>query len=101
MQLENIVFSYPARPGVRVMNGVSLAVSEGRTVALVGPSGFGKSTVMSLILRFYNAQRGDIFMDELSVKQVKFMTKYYVINLISQHCIYHQTAQCLLVEVPD
>ena len=92
MQLENIVFSYPARPGVHVMNGVSLAVSEGRTVALVGPSGFGKSTVMSLILRFYNAQCGDIFMDELSVKQVKFVTKCYVINLISQHCIYHQTA---------
>lgn len=70
VRLKDVVFAYPARPGVRVMNGVSLTVSEGKTIALVGPSGFGKSTVMSLLLRFYDVKHGDINMDDLSVKQV-------------------------------
>lgn len=56
-------FAYPSRPSVPVMNKMSLAVQEGKTVALVGPSGYGKSTVMSLLLRFYDSQQGALLMD--------------------------------------
>ena len=53
------------------MNKMSLTVPEGNTVALVGPSGYGKSTVMSLLLRFYDLQQGTILMDNVSTKKVQ------------------------------
>ena len=51
-------FSYPARPSVRVLQGLSARVRPGQTLALVGASGCGKSTVVSLIERFYDPQVG-------------------------------------------
>ncbi len=60
---ENVGFSYPARPGVQALNGVSFAVEPGETVALVGPSGAGKTTIIQLLLRFYDPQNGAITLD--------------------------------------
>jgi ABC-type nitrate/sulfonate/bicarbonate transport system ATPase subunit len=51
-------FAYPSRPGVWVLQGLSLRVAPGQTVALVGRSGGGKSTVVALAERFYDPQRG-------------------------------------------
>lgn len=53
------------------MNKMSLKVPEGKTVALVGPSGYGKSTVMSLLLRFYDPQQGAIHMDNMPTEKVE------------------------------
>ena len=55
------------------MNRMSLTVPEGKTVALVGPSGYGKSTVMSLLLRFYDPQQGAIRMDNMPTEKVENM----------------------------
>jgi ATP-binding cassette subfamily B protein len=60
---EDVAFSYPSRPGVEVLRGVSLRAEAGRRVALVGPSGAGKSTLVSLLLRFYDPDRGRVLVD--------------------------------------
>jgi ABC-type transport system involved in cytochrome bd biosynthesis fused ATPase/permease subunit len=63
---DNVGFAYPARPGVPVLEGLSLTVPGSRTVALVGASGCGKSTCIQLIQRFY---------DPLQAKQMEEETK--------------------------
>ncbi len=60
---ENVHFTYPARPGVEVLNAVSLAAQPGQRIALVGPSGAGKSTLISLLLRLYDPTDGRILID--------------------------------------
>jgi ATP-binding cassette subfamily B protein len=55
---EGVTFAYPARPGTPALDRFSLEVSQGECVALVGPSGAGKTTVLSLLLRFYDPQSG-------------------------------------------
>jgi ATP-binding cassette subfamily B protein len=55
---EGVTFAYPARPGSPALDRFSLEVSQGERVALVGPSGAGKTTVLSLLLRFYDPQSG-------------------------------------------
>src|SRR6185503_1717911 len=63
IRFDEIVFSYPARPEVTALGPVSFAVNPGERVALVDPSGAGKSTIFSLILRFYDPSSGRILLD--------------------------------------
>jgi ATP-binding cassette subfamily B protein len=67
---ENVTFRYPARPDNAALTDFSLAVAPGETVALVGPSGAGKTTVLQLLLRFYDPGRGVITLDGFDIKQV-------------------------------
>ena len=60
IEFENVDFAYPTRDDVPVLEKFSLKVESGQTVALVGASGCGKSTVVSLIERFYNPQAGKV-----------------------------------------
>jgi ATP-binding cassette subfamily B protein len=60
---ENVGFVYPARPGVQALGGVSFTVEPGETIALVGPSGAGKTTIIQLLLRFYDPSSGRITLD--------------------------------------
>lgn len=59
LELKNIDFSYPSRPDVKILNNFTLNVPAGKTIALVGSSGSGKSTVVSLIERFYDPSSGN------------------------------------------
>ncbi|MGI9244684.1 MAG: ABC transporter ATP-binding protein, partial [Verrucomicrobiales bacterium] len=61
--LEDLVFSYPSRPDIRVLDDFSLQAKAGERVALVGPSGAGKSTVIAMLLRFYEPQSGEVRFD--------------------------------------
>jgi ABC-type multidrug transport system fused ATPase/permease subunit len=63
VRFENVEFSYPSRPDVAVLQGVSLEARAGQRIALVGPSGAGKSTLVSLLLRFYEPSSGRILID--------------------------------------
>lgn len=60
---EAVRFQYPARPEISALDGIDLVVAPGETVALVGPSGAGKTTILQLILRFYDPQQGRITLD--------------------------------------
>ena len=60
---EDVVFEYPTRRGQSALDGLTLTVEPGETVALVGPSGAGKTTVLGLLLRFYDPQSGRIRLD--------------------------------------
>jgi ATP-binding cassette subfamily B protein len=60
---QDVTFRYPARPEASALNGVSLIVKPGETVALVGPSGAGKTTILQLLMRFYDPQSGRVTLD--------------------------------------
>jgi ABC-type multidrug transport system fused ATPase/permease subunit len=59
----NVAFSYPSRKEVQVLKGINFTASFGQKIALVGPSGMGKSTIASLLLRFYTIDSGEILID--------------------------------------
>ncbi len=65
--LDAVTFHYPARPEQAALDGFSLTVAPGETVALVGPSGAGKTTVFSLLLRFYDPEHGIVRLDGVDV----------------------------------
>jgi ATP-binding cassette subfamily B protein len=65
--LKDVTFRYPARPETSALNGVSLHVAPGETVALVGPSGAGKTTILQLLMRFYDPQSGRITLDGIDL----------------------------------
>lgn len=67
---ENVHFTYPARPGVQALDGINLSINPGETVAFVGPSGAGKTTIIQLILRFYDPASGRITLDGVDLRDV-------------------------------
>lgn len=70
VELKNIVFSYPSRPNIQVCKGYNLTIPAGQSCALVGASGSGKSTVISLLLRFYDPEGGSINLDGVDIKSL-------------------------------
>ncbi|MEO1260077.1 MAG: ABC transporter transmembrane domain-containing protein [Bacteroidota bacterium] len=67
IQFQNVHFHYPTRKDVPVLQGIDFSVGAGQKVALVGASGAGKSTIVQLLLRFYNIKEGDIKVDGQSI----------------------------------
>jgi len=67
--LENVCFSYPARPDVQVLNSMSLTIPRGKVTALVGRSGAGKSTVAALLERLYAPGSGKVLLGDVKVNQ--------------------------------
>jgi len=69
VSFQGVDFKYPSRPDHQALKYLSLDVSPGETVALVGPSGAGKTTIMQLMLRFYEVERGVIEIDGVDIAQ--------------------------------
>jgi ATP-binding cassette subfamily B protein len=67
---DNVSFRYPSRPNVSALDQVSLTVAPGETIALVGPSGAGKTTIIQLLLRFYDPQSGHIRIDGTDLRDL-------------------------------
>ncbi len=65
---ENVSFSYPARPSESALDGISFRASPGETLALVGASGAGKTTIFNLLLRFYDPGKGVVRVDGVDVR---------------------------------
>jgi ATP-binding cassette subfamily B protein len=70
VRFEDVTFHYPSRPDQAALLGFSLDVAPGETVALVGPSGAGKTTVLQLLLRFYDPQSGVVRLDGVDVSSL-------------------------------
>ncbi len=68
---ENVHFSYPARPNIAALDGINLEIRPGETVAFVGPSGAGKTTIIQLILRFYDPSQGHIRLDGVDLRDMR------------------------------
>ena len=68
---ENVNFSYPSRPETAALCGVTFTVKPGETVALVGPSGAGKTTIFQLLMRFFDPESGQITLDGVDLKSLR------------------------------
>jgi ATP-binding cassette subfamily B protein len=81
---EDVHFSYPTRPEDRALDGVSFTVQPGETVALVGPSGAGKTTVFQLLQRFYDPSSGRVTMDGIDLTDMRRETFRAAMALVPQ-----------------
>ncbi|PIA51513.1 hypothetical protein AQUCO_01100395v1, partial [Aquilegia coerulea] len=82
--LSNVFFSYPARPDQMIFKGMSLDIQAGKSMALVGQSGSGKSTVIGLIERFYDPQKGTVEIDGRDIRSYNLRKLRTYIALVSQ-----------------
>lgn len=84
IQFKNVCFSYPSRPDVAIFNNFNLNIPAGKIVALVGGSGSGKSTVVSLIERFYEPLSGHILLDKSEIRELDLKWLRQQIGLVNQ-----------------
>ncbi len=82
--LDNVQFNYPSRPSVPVLRGLSLAFPAGKTAALVGASGSGKSTIVALVERFYDPLEGSVKIDGVDIRDLNIKWLRSQIGLVSQ-----------------
>ncbi|XP_006990511.3 multidrug resistance protein 2 isoform X1 [Peromyscus maniculatus bairdii] len=87
VKFNEVKFNYPTRPDIPVLQGLNLEVKKGQTLALVGSSGCGKSTVVQLLERFYNPVAGTVFLDGKEVKQLNVQWLRAQLGIVSQEPI--------------
>ncbi|KAB8239515.1 ABC transporter ATP-binding protein [Aspergillus alliaceus] len=87
IEFENVVFSYPSRPTRRALDNLSITVEPSQTLALVGQSGSGKSTCVSLLERFYEPDQGRILIDGQDIRQRDVDEHRRTISLVSQETV--------------
>mmetsp|Transcript_14048 Transcript_14048/g.24888 ORF Transcript_14048/g.24888 Transcript_14048/m.24888 type:complete len:715 (+) Transcript_14048:5084-7228(+) len=84
VEFENVSFTYPTRSDMQVLQNVSFTCTPGNITALVGPSGGGKSTIVSLLLRFYDPTAGAILIDGENLKTWNTVKLHSIIGVVSQ-----------------
>ncbi|KAI6166711.1 P-loop containing nucleoside triphosphate hydrolase protein [Pisolithus thermaeus] len=89
--LENVQFSYPARPDVPILKGINITFEAGKTAALVGASGSGKSTIISLVERFYDPLDGSVKLDGVNLRDLNIKWLRSQIGLVSQEPVLFAT----------
>ncbi|XP_006644534.3 ABC transporter B family member 9-like isoform X1 [Oryza brachyantha] len=92
VELKDVCFSYPARPEQLILDGLSLQVPNGTTMAIVGQSGSGKSTVISLVERFYDPQAGEVLIDGININTLKLNWIRGKTSLVSQEPLLFMTS---------
>uniref|UniRef100_A0A8C7LL75 ATP-binding cassette sub-family B member 5 n=1 Tax=Oncorhynchus kisutch TaxID=8019 RepID=A0A8C7LL75_ONCKI len=84
IEFKNIHFSYPSRKDVKILQGVNLTVPRGKTIALVGASGCGKSTTIQLLQRFYDPDSGEITLDGRDIRTLNVKWLRENMGIVSQ-----------------
>ncbi len=87
IEFNNIQFAYPTRKDINVLNELSFKVKSGEKVALVGHSGAGKSTIIQLLLRFYNVDKGEIKVDNKNINEFNLSAFRKNIGIVPQEII--------------
>ncbi|MGN0933552.1 ABC transporter transmembrane domain-containing protein [Falsigemmobacter intermedius] len=103
IRFEGVGFRYPSRPDQAALEDVSLTVKPGETVALVGPSGAGKTTILQLLLRFYDPQEGAIRLDGIDLRDMTRAEYRRALALVPQDPVIFGTtiAENILFGRPD
>ena len=91
LEFSQVGFSYK-NDEVKVLNNISFSVAAGQTIALVGRSGSGKSTITNLLLRFYNPQNGKILLDGVNTEDLKLENLRKHISIVSQQVTLFNTS---------
>jgi putative ABC transport system ATP-binding protein len=84
IKFSNVSFSYPTRPAVTIFDGLDFEIPSGTNVAIVGPSGGGKSTIGSLLLRFYNPTQGNITINGVDISTMNGKSLRRRIGMVGQ-----------------
>ncbi|XP_076019746.1 ATP-dependent translocase ABCB1-like [Genypterus blacodes] len=91
IEFKNIDFSYPSRPDVKVLNKLSLKMTSGQTIAFVGSSGCGKSTMIQLLQRLYDPQEGSVIIDGHDIRTLNVPYLRQMIGVVGQEPILFNT----------
>ncbi|XP_009077778.1 PREDICTED: multidrug resistance protein 1-like, partial [Acanthisitta chloris] len=91
IEFRNIHFSYPSRPDIKILKGLNLKVQTGKTIALVGASGCGKSTTIQLLQRFYDPDQGEITLDGRDIRTLNLKWLRENIGIVSQEPVLFAT----------
>lgn len=92
VSFTDVSFRYPSRPNVPILRGLNLSAKKGQTLALVGTSGCGKSTTVSLIERFYNPLAGSVYLDNHPIDKLNVQWLRSQIGIVQQEPILFDTS---------
>ncbi|XP_041019693.1 ABC transporter B family member 13-like isoform X2 [Juglans microcarpa x Juglans regia] len=84
IEFRKVCFKYPARPDITIFEDLNLRVSSGKSLAVVGQSGSGKSTVIALVMRFYDPTFGTVLIDGYDIKRLNLKSLRRKIGLVQQ-----------------
>jgi len=87
IELKNIHFSYPSRPSVEILKGISIRIEPGQKVAIVGTSGTGKSTLAQLMMRFYEPNSGEIALNGRNINSYSVNAWRKMLALVPQEVL--------------
>lgn len=86
IEIANLAFAYPSRPGAPVLRDFNISIPAGKTTALVGASGSGKSTVVGLLERWYTPSSGSIMLDGIDISEYNTQWLRSRVRLVQQAC---------------
>lgn len=84
VEFENVYFGYPDEPDKMILSDVSFKINPGETIALVGPTGAGKTTIVSLVSRFYNCSKGKVMIDGVDIAGVTLKSLRSQLGIMTQ-----------------
>jgi len=94
IEFKDVTFAYPKDPKRKILDSISFTVEEGQKVAIVGPTGAGKSTIGRLIYRFYDIQSGTITIDGVNVQSLEKKVLRQMVGIVPQDCVlFNETFQ--------